>query len=232
MVIHIYCKLEGMRWTAFQTSACYSAFKDRASPFESRFPDSNLGHRGVTKTTVLVQVGAPYLRLALLAVKRAFYRKLRRPSDRRSRLSTPGSSSRQASLVGFRAPVLLRGGPLLSPLRVPRQESGPVTRSIVLRGARYVAPPRKAVKKYLDFAAFPSRSPSRRGAPCSRAQSLCQVGVAARHAPMAATPRRHCAAALSAFRSGLPASLARAARTISSRQLCAASRSSLTSTYS
>jgi hypothetical protein len=56
--------------TAFQTLACYSAFKDRASPIESSCSDSILGHRGVTKTTVLVQVGAPYLLLALLAVKR------------------------------------------------------------------------------------------------------------------------------------------------------------------
>lgn len=231
MVIHIYCKLEGMRGPHSKHRLAIQLSKTELHRSNRDFQIRTLATAGVTKTTELVQVGAPYLPLALLAVKRAFYRKLRRPSDRRSRLSTPGSSSRQASLGGFRGPVLLRAGQLLSPLRVPRQESGPVTRSVILRGARYVAPPRKAVKKYLDFAALPPCSPSRRGAPCSRAQNLCQVGVAARHAPMAATPRRHCAAALSASRSGLPASLARAARTISSRQLCAASRSPFTSTY-
>ena len=71
--------------------------------------------------------------------------------------SFPSSWPGSLSLAG-----LLRGGLLLSPLRAPRQESGPVARSVCLRGARYVAPPRKAVKKSLNFAAFPAGSPSRR----------------------------------------------------------------------
>ena len=148
MVLQYLLQTRRNAWTAFQTSACYSAFKDRASPFESSFPDSNLGHRGVTKTTVLVQVGAPYLRPALRAVKRAI------STENFVALPTEGSGVLHRAFfpvkltsAAFARLLLLRGGLLLSPLRVPRQEAGPVARSDRLRGARYVAPPRKAVKK-------------------------------------------------------------------------------------
>ena len=218
-------------WTAFQTLACYSAFKDRASPFESSFHDSNLGHRGVTRTTVLVQVGAPYLRSALHAVKRALRRKLRRPSDRRFRRSTPGLLSRQADQRAFTRCSASRGAASIpTPGSPSRGRSGCPFRPLE-RGA-LCSPSEESRQGEHRLRCDSALQPLPTGALCSRDSIPCQAGAAERHDPHGASSRRHWAAALSARWSGRPASRARAAATISSSRSRATSTSSFSRTYS
>jgi hypothetical protein len=231
MVIHICCKLEGMRGPhskhrlAIQLSKTELHRSNRAALIRTLATAESRGRPCWFKSGRRM-----YFRRALLSRGHFTENSVALPTEGPGYLHRAFFPVKQARFAFAR--LSRSEGALLSPLRVPRQESGPVARSVCLRGARYVAPPRKAVKKSLNFAAFPALQPLSTGALCSRDRISCQVGVAARHRPTAAIPRRHWAAALSARGSGHPASRARTARTMSSRRASASSISSLSSTYS
>jgi len=231
MVIHICCKLEGMRGPhskhrlAIQLSKTERHRSNRVSLIRTLATAGSrrrplwfkLGRRIYSRRSVLSRgrftensaalptEGPGYLHRAFFPVKltrSAFARLL--CSAGAASTPTPGSPSRVRSGYPFR---LLARGALCSPSEESRQE---------VPQLRCVSCPQ----------------PLSTGALCSRDRISCQGGAAARHAPVVATPRRHCAAAVSASRSGFPARRARAAWTISSSRCSASSISSLSSTYS
>ena len=152
----------------------------RPSP-GSRSEYSDLGpspcHRGVARTSVLVQEGAAYILQPLRTVKGQVREKVRTSSrpeepDFYIGLLRPVKlpvGAKFASAVGFRRGATstpspgfpsscfgklislhrrLRGALSLSPRRVPRQEGDSNLRTSLLRGARYVAPPRISVNVF------------------------------------------------------------------------------------
>ena len=231
MVLRFYCKLEGMRGPhsilrlAIQLSKTELHRSNRAALIRTLATAGSRGRpcwfksgrrmyfqrtllsrgRFTENSAALPTEGPGYLHRAFFPVKLARFALARRPASRgAASIPTPGSPSRVRSGCPFR---LLARGALCSPSEESRQEVP-------------------------QLRCFSCRQPLSTGALCSRDPIRCQVGVAERHEPMAAIPRRHCAAALSACGSGHPASRARAARTISSRRASASSISSLSSTYS
>ncbi len=95
------------------------------------------------------------------------------------RASLPVKLAGSIRIAGCR----LRGGLLLSPLRVPRQEPGPVSRIRLLARGALCSPSEECRQEVPRLRCLFCRQPLSTGALCSRGRIPCQVPVAARHAP-------------------------------------------------
>ncbi len=204
MVIHICCKLEGMRGPhskhrlAIQLSKTELHRSDRVSRIR-------------TLATAGSRRRPCWFKLGRRIYPRRFLLSRGQVTENSVALSTEGPGHLHRDLFPVKHPGFALADRVSS------------------RGA-LCSPSEEVRQEVLQLRCFSCRQPLSTGALCSRDRIPCQVGVAARHAPTGATPRRHCAAALSARGSGLPASRARAAVTTSSRRESAPSSWSLSST--
>jgi hypothetical protein len=146
MVFHDCCKLEGMRGPhskhrlAIQLSKTELHRSNRAALIRTLSTAGSRGRPCWFKSGRRIYAGRSLLSRGHL-------------EENSAALPTEGAGYLPRAFFSVKQPgplsltELTARGVLLSPLRVPRQESGPVARSVFLRGARFVAATGSGVKR-------------------------------------------------------------------------------------